>query len=59
MCDMGVGSASIHFGTKDGEGGDFVPSGVTPGHSCSFIDPMNVAGYDEVISGKEVGTFHL
>ena len=54
---MGVGSASIHFGTKGG--GDFVPDGVSSGHSCSFIDPMNVAGYDEVMSGKEVGIFHL
>ena len=56
MCDLEVGSASIHFGTKGKGGGDndFVPDGVSAGHSCSFIDPVNVAAYDEGISGDKV-----
>ena len=52
VCDLAVGGASIHFRTKGDD--DFVPSGVAPGHSCSFIDPVNVAAYDEVISGDKV-----
>ena len=57
MCDLEVGSASVHFRTKGGGGDEFVPSGVTAGHSCSFIDPVNVAAYDEAISGDKVRGF--
>ena len=56
VCDLEVGSASVHFHTKGGDSGDFVPEKVSAGHSCSFIDPVSVAAYDEDISGEQVSS---
>ena len=56
VCDLEVGSASVHFHTKGGDIGDFIPGKVSAGHSCSFIDPVTVAAYDEDISGEQVSS---